>query len=384
MNPAPIQKNTIISVSVAHVLNDMYMNLIPVLLPFLVAARFKLEVVAFAISTFTFTSSLLQPVLGYLVDQKNQRWMVYVGTLWMAVLLSCIGLAQSQSLLFWIALLAGLGTAAFHPQASAMVSLASGHRKGFYQAIFGAAGNVGWALTPLLVIPLVQTYGLGVTPAFALPGALVALWMWLRVPPVSTARRSDAVLSWADIRATWPEFSKLILVIACRSLTYFGLIAFLPLYLQTRNISLVDSSHLLFIMLFSGAMGGVCGGYLADRLGRKVVIVGSLVLATPLFLAFLYAEGPLRYVLLPLAGAFLLASFSATVVLAQEIFEKNAAMASGFALGFGIGAGGLGVGLVGLIAAHLGLGYAIHLLIVFPLVAALLALFIKERRPAAD
>ena len=80
MRSAPVQKNTILSIAVAHTCNDMYMNLIPVLMPFLVAAGFGVEVVAFAISVFTFTSSLVQPVLGYLVDRKNQRWMMYVGT----------------------------------------------------------------------------------------------------------------------------------------------------------------------------------------------------------------------------------------------------------------------------------------------------------------
>ena len=82
---------------------------------------------------------------------------------------------------------------------------------------------------------------------------------------------------------------------------------------------------------------------------------------------------------LALAGAALLASFSVTIVLAQEILTKNAAMASGLMLGFGIGIGGLGVSLIGLLAEHFGTAYAIHLLIVLPLVAGLLGFGINEK-----
>ncbi len=89
----------------------------------------------------------------------------------------------------------------------------------------------------------------------------------------------------------------------------------------------------------------------------------------------------MRPVLLALAGGSLLASFSPTVVMAQELFKRNAAMASGFSLGFGIGLGGLGVGLVGLYVKHSGVDSAIHLLLFLPVVAMILALWLKEARP---
>ncbi len=176
MNTQVPTQGKIASLSLAHLLNDWYMNYIPTLLPFLVMAGLGVSKGAFLISAFTITSSLLQPVFGYLVDQKNQRWMVYVGTVWMAVLISLVGILKSYPLLVVAASLSGLGTAAFHPQASAMVTAVSGKRKGFFQACFTAAGNVGWALTPLIVIPFVQAYGLELTPLFILPGAFVAIF----------------------------------------------------------------------------------------------------------------------------------------------------------------------------------------------------------------
>lgn len=376
-------KGKIFSLSIAHLFNDWYMNYIQTLLPFMVAAGLGVSKGAFLISAFTITSSLLQPVSGYLVDQKNQRWMVYAGTLWMAVLLSLVGVLKTYPLLVLTVTLAGLGTAAFHPQASAMVSAVSGDRKGFFQALFVAAGNVGWALTPLMVVPFTQMYGLKMTPLFVLPGVLVAALLWFTAPRVPAGAKAVTPPLWPALRSTWAELTRVVLVVACRSLAYFGLVSFLPLYLQHENISLLTGSRLLFLMLFSGAVGGLVGGYLSDLFGRKAVIVGSLVAASPLFYLYLGSSGLLSYLLLALAGASLLASFSVTIVVAQEVISKNAAMAAGLMLGFGIGIGGLGVGLVGLLAEHMGIVYAVHLLIWLPLFAGLFGLSIKGKKTPA-
>jgi len=371
------------SLSLAHLLNDWYMNYLQTLLPFLVIGGLGISKGAFLISGFTVTSSLLQPVFGYLVDQKNQRWLVYAGTVWMAVLLSLVGLLHNYSLLILITTLAGLGTAAFHPQASAMVTAVSGEKRGLYQSIFVAAGNVGWALTPLMVVPFVQTYGMNRTVIFVLPGILVAVILWFSAPRMSGKAKSKSPAIWPILRKAWRELGKVVLVVAFRSLAYFGLVAFLPLYLQHNNVSLLVGSHLLFIMLFAGALGGLLGGYLSDIFGRKVVIVVSLVMASPLFYLFLVTNGPWSYFLLALAGGALLASFSVTVVVAQEIISQNAAVASGLILGFGVGIGGLGVGLAGLLAEHIGIVAIIQALIWLPLFSGLFGLSLKRSYTSA-
>lgn len=377
MNDALPDKRKIFTLSIAHLLNDWYMNYIQTLLPFLVMAGLSVSKGAFLVSAFTITSSILQPIFGYLVDRKNQRWMVYVGTIWMAGLVSLIGLLDSYTLLILAAALSGLGTAGFHPQASAMVSAVSGSKRGFFQAFFTAAGNIGWALTPVMVVPFVEAYGLKFTPLFIIPGVVVAILLWHSAPRASAKPNSVSMPLMSVLHDSWTELIKVIIVVALRSLAYFGLIAFLPLYLQTTNVSLKVGSWLLFIMLFSGAMGGIAGGYLSDLFGRKQVIVGSLVLASPLLYLFLNTDGFLSYVFLALAGAALLASFSVTVVAAQEILSKSAAMASGLMLGFGVGIGGLGVGIVGMLAEYTGLAYAINVLIWLPIAAGVFGLTMK-------
>ncbi len=368
----------ILCISLAHLLNDCYMNYIPTLLPFMVAAGMSVTRGAFLVSAFTVTSSMLQPVSGYLVDRKNQGWLVYAGTLWMAVLLGAVGILQNYFFLVATVTLAGLGTAAFHPQASAMVTALSGARKGFFQALFITFGNFGWALTPLVAVPFVQGHGLDSTPLLVLPGILAAVLLRFTAPKMSERpAKSLSPPLMPLLRTAGKELGKIVLVVAIRSITSFSLIAFLQLYLQQKNISLIHGSRLLSLMLFTGALGGLAGGWLSDLFGRKPVIAGSLFLASPLLYLFLRADGPLSYFLLALAGAAIPASFSVTVVVAQEIIPKNAAMAAGLMLGFGLGLGGLGVGLVGILVEQAGIENAFLLLASLPLLAAILALGIK-------
>ena len=382
MSATSIRRDIVYSISFAHMLNDWYMNIIPILTPFLIAAGFGIGEVSFAISAFTITSSLSQPIIGYMVDRKNQSWMIYVGTAWLAILLSSIGLTHSSAMLILIAALSGLGAAAFHPQASAMVSAASGPKKGLYQAVFGASGNLGWALTPLFVIPLVERFGLAVTPYFVIPGLIVTILLAIKAEKTAPRSQNDAAPLMAALRPAFRELSKLVLIIAIRTVTFSGLVAFLPLYMQQKGVSLTANAHLLFILLLSGAAGGIAGGYLSDRFGKNIVIFLSLAVSPVFLYLSLHVGLWLQPAVFALAGAILLSSFSPIVVLAQELLVRQAAMASGFSLGFGIGIGGLGVGLVGLVIQYAGLAFAINMLICLPLVAAVLALTLQGRKSA--
>lgn len=369
----------IIVLSLSHMINDWYMNVLQVLIPFFAIAGIRTGRSAFLVTAFTVSSSLLQPFFGYLVDRSGRRWMPYAGTLWMAGLLGVVGLEHSYPLMFVTVLLSGLGTAAFHPQASAMVASLGGERRAFSQAFFIAFGNVGWALTPLLVVPLIQRFGLSSTPAIVIPGIVSAGLLWLVGRNVTfVSRPRDAGSGGFFPEGSAPELVRIVTVVAARSLVYFSLIAFLPLYLAEKGIPVVSSSRLLFLMLFSGALGGLAGGFISDRWNRKGVISISLILSTVLFLLFLCLHGVVSIVFLCLAGAALLSSFSVTVVLAHNVLRKGAATASGIILGLGTGIGGLGVGLLGQVVEHFGASGVIHCLVMLPLLAGLFALTLKE------
>ena len=81
-------------------------------------------------------------------------------------------------------------------------------------------------------------------------------------------------------------------MIALRSFVYFGLVTFIPLYyVHVLHTSKALGNAALTAMLLGGAAGTLIGGPLADRFGRRTVLVGSMILIPPLVVAFLLS-GP--------------------------------------------------------------------------------------------
>jgi FSR family fosmidomycin resistance protein-like MFS transporter len=140
----------------------------------------------------------------------------------------------------------------------------------------------------------------------------------------------------------------------------------------------------LIVFLVGGAFGTLVGGRLADRLGRRPVVIGSLVLSTPIVLAFLVLPAAAATPLLFLAGAAVIASFSVTVVMGQEYLPSRIGIASGVTLGLAIGLGGLVAPLLGLLADARGLETMFVLAALMPLVGVAATLTLpRERRRAA-
>lgn len=131
-------------------------------------------------------------------------------------------------------------------------------------------------------------------------------------------------------------------------------------------------------------VGRPFGGRLADRVGRRPIVIGTLAAATPLVLLFLVLPAGVATPLLFLAGAVVVASFSVTVVLGQEYLPNRIGVASGVTLGLAIGLGGLGAPLLGLLADAHGLETTLLVAALLPLLGVAAALTLpRDRRAAA-
>jgi FSR family fosmidomycin resistance protein-like MFS transporter len=111
-------------------------------------------------------------------------------------------------------------------------------------------------------------------------------------------------------------------------------------------------------------------------------MMGSLLIVPPLVAAFLLLRGWPAFLFLGAAGFALISTFSVTVVLAQAYLPYRLGMAAGLIVGFAIGAGGIGVTLLGLVADHWGLPVALGLITLMPWAAFVLATRLPEPRRA--
>jgi FSR family fosmidomycin resistance protein-like MFS transporter len=374
----------ILILALGHLVNDSYSNIVPPLLPMLKAA-YGLSYAASGMLTtaYTITSSIVQPLFGYYADKHGRRWLVALSTAWVAFFMSLIGVVSylgldgtgSYAVLLALIAIAGFGNASYHPQGASMVPRVSGEHKGLGVSLFSAGGNMGYAITPLLVVPATALWGLKGTLVFLIPGFLMTLLLYRYAPdaPQTGAHlRLEELIK--DITSVIKPLMVVTGIVVMRAWVFFGLITFLPLYFAFRNESPTIASLHLFILLFFGAIGGLIGGAASDKYGRKFVIVTSLVITGPLMYLALATNGYVEWVLTAVAGMALLASFSPAVLIAQELIPKNQGMASGIILGLAIGIGGLGVALTGAFADAYGITAAVFSLVLLPVAATLMAL----------
>lgn len=370
--------------SLGHFFSDFYHTFLPALLPVAtVKLGLSLSAAGSLIMIFFITSSISQPILGYFIDKHGWSWLI-IWTIPVSGLFICLaGIVPTFALLAVCIALAGLSLALFHPLASVMLSKASHEEsKGAAMAWFIGSGNVGVAVAPAAVFAFIYYAGTDHLLWLALPGALMAAAFYLaglhRIPlGKNTVPDTAAPVRWYKS----VNLLKLNLVMGLRSWPQVAVPNFLTLWLAGQGHSSALAGGMLTVFLAGAAIGSVCGGFISDRIGRKLCIILSLALTVPALYLFLTASSisSLTYLFLFLAGASLQATLPSSIVWAQEFLPANAAMASGMMLGLSFGLGGLGAALTGVVADFAGLQTALLWSLVPLLVAILITWSIPSR-----
>lgn len=359
--------------SAAHFINDLHYAFLAPLLP-LIVVKFNLSLTLAGLlaSILNASSAMSQPLFGAFADQMRRRIFVALGPTLTVIAMGLIGLVPSYETLIGLLLVAGIGTSSFHPQAASTAGQASGPRKGTGLSLFVAGGELGFATGPLWITLVVSVLGLRATWVGALPGVAACAVLWLTLRPRAEAHAVRAQSLGADLREVARPLTLLWLLVAVRSIIILSFISFLPLLLRERGGSLLAGGAAVFFFGGVGAIGGLLGGALSDRLGRRFMLMLSFIVGTPLLYAFLQTRGPWGYALLALGGIAYYLTAAVTIVMAQQILPHRASVASSIVMGLAWGSAGLALTAVGAVADALGLQTA--LTYVLGLAAAAMAL----------
>jgi FSR family fosmidomycin resistance protein-like MFS transporter len=373
------------TLSLGHLFTDVAQGSVPALLPFLIADDHLSYAAASAlILAATISSSVVQPLFGHVSDRYSLPWLMPLGPALGGLGIALAGLAPNYALTFAAVVLSGLGVAAFHPEASRFANYVSGSRRASGMSLFSVGGNVGFALGPVLVTPLILAFGLHGTAFVVIPTWLMAAVLVHELPRLRTFRTDVAGrrVQRGDEREQWGPFAVLAAVIALRSFVYFGLVTFVPLYyVNVLHASKTLGNSALTAMLLGGAAGTLLGGPLADRFGRRTVLIGSMLTLPPLIVGFLLSGPALALVFAALAGMATIATFAVTIVMGQEFLPGRLGVSAGVTIGLSIGLGGVGAPLLGVLGDAHGLKAVFETIAVLPVLALLLVLALPK--PAA-
>jgi len=372
----------LVLLALGHLVIDTNQGSLPALLPYLKAALgLTYTATGVIVLMANITSSLIQPLFGFLADKTARRWLLPLSVVLSSLGLALSGVAPSYYAVLALVMVSGFGIAAYHPEGYRTATQVAGERKATGVSIFSTGGNIGIALGPPFITLLLTGFGMPGTLGMLLPGLLVGALLMAVLPGLSLplpARGQGATLA---PRTMVGGMSLLVLVISIRSWTQLGFTTYMPFYyLEVLKGDPRMVGTLLAVFLGAGAAGTLIAGPIADRVGHRRTMVGVFFLAAPLAVAFLLVSGVWTFVLLAALGFVLVSTFTVAVVLGQAYMPRNLGMASGLIVGFAIGAGGVGATALGWVADRWGLSSALWISALMPILGCAVSLTLPEPR----
>ena len=365
---------TVLLLAATHFIVDGYSNVYAPLLPLLIPhLQMSLAAAGTLQMCFQMANSVAQLAFGHIADHWRPRVLVIAGPLVAVSILALIGLPSSPVMLGVILVFGGLGAAAFHPPAAALVHRLSGNRQGFAMSFHITGGSLGFSLGPLVFAPFAEKYGLHWTPLLMVPALVLLAVMLPRMPPIEHLTDRGEVKGFRALRPYRKPLTLLYLVVVIRTLTALSFATFMPVMLTRRGMSLTEAGTAMAVYLFATSVGGFFGGPIADRWGPRNVIIWSLVLSVPFLVAAPMQTGWTFVALVSLGGFLLQSTLPVNVTFGQMIAPISAATVSSLMMGFAWGTGGLSVPFVGMLADRIGIERTLVAMAFIPLAAAAIA-----------
>jgi len=348
----------LLAIGLCHALNDMVQALLPAIYPTL-KVQFHLNFAQIGLVTLAFqvTASLLQPLVGYFSDLKPMPYSLALGMVATLIGLLVLSVAPNYPVLLVAAMMVGLGSSVFHPEASRVARMASGGRYGLAQSVFQVGGNTGQAISPLTAAALVATYGqrsIVWYAGLALFGILVLFQIgtWYKHHGLTRIKSHHHIKHPELSRGTVIKSLAVLLALIFSKFVYMSSIGSYYTFYLIHNFGLsVQSAQVhLFYFLAAVAVGTLLGGPLGDRIGRKYVIWFSVLGALPFTLMLPYANLFWTGILTVCIGLILASAFPAIVVYAQELLPGRVGTIAGLFFGLSFGLGGIGAAVLGAVA----------------------------------
>lgn len=371
----------------AHATNDAFTNVLPAFLPTL-QLRFGVgeAMLATFVAVVSLSANVMQAFLGALADRWGRRRSAALGLIGGSVLMSFIAVAPNAATLLVILAVGGLGSALFHPAAVSLVA-GTGARRSLAVGLFAAGGPIGAALMPVVALAIIRRFGVEYVPWLGLLGVALGLALFYLTPRQAPPPRGARPKAF-DLSLFRGPVGQLALAATFRAIAFVSFGNAVPLFLSNERGFAPDAAIIgatLALYSIGGSAGGLLAGALEGRLGRRRVVVVSMLLGLPTAAAVLFvAPGSVLYwLLVGLAGITTNAAIPLLVVSAQELAPHAVATASGMLMGFTWGtAGVLYIGF-GALQQAVGLQPALLLAFAFLLPGAWLARRVLKRNAAA-
>ncbi|MBX9759855.1 MAG: MFS transporter [Beijerinckiaceae bacterium] len=338
---------------------------------------------------------------GIIVDSVARKGILMAMSLfWIGVPYFAMGYTSTYWVLLVCAVLIGIGNNLWHPTAIPWLGRRFPERKGLVMAYHGMGGNVGDALAPLAAGALLTAFAwmtwrdimfINIVPGVVMAVAILWFLGKLTAEKPGAKIKPEQQKTLGEVLKALPDLfrNKTLIFLstssAFRAITQGGIMAFLPLYLAKDlgyNPWWVGLS--MFVLQAAGFVAAPIAGHLSDKMGRRNVIMSSMIMTAAVLAMMLFAGGTSLFVMfVALLGFFL---FAIRPVLQAWLLDATPKDMGGSAIGvmFGVQSIGAAIGPVvcGLIADRWGLLSTFWFLAFTIIVANLLVFFMPKDETA--
>lgn len=382
-----LEKNgttSIIWLSTAHLLCDVYGGFLNPIMPFIAAKLgFTMAVATVIISIAQICSNMLQPIFGFFADNILKRFFIFWGLILASVFIPLAPSAPNIGVLIIFMILGSLGGSFFHPQSLGFINFFSGKNCSNNMGFFVSMGSAGFALGPLLAAYITQFVGLDNLFYASSLGVFWALLMFAFVPKLSRTEKKpehkEFFNSFKEILAN-RQMNCLMLVAMLKSLVTNSSCILLPFLWKSMGYSPFYIGTALFLFVFTGAVGSFSSPRIEKLTGSKPIIYFSMWATFPLMLVFAltYKTMPVfSMVVFALVGLTTMLAQPVVLVWAQKTLPEYKSIVAGFINGFCWGIVALALSVLGAAAQKYGIMNSLLVLTLIPAISSYFVRYLK-------
>jgi len=378
----PFQTGKVFTFALAHSIHDTYTAFVAPILPVLIENLSLTKTMAGALTIFTQLPSLFQPFIGHLADSVNLRPFVILAPGITGIMLSLIGVSPHYVIIALLLTIAGFSSAALHAVGPVMAGHFSGDRLGRGMSFWMVGGEVGRVLGPLIIVTALGYLTLPQIPWLMIGGLLTSVLLYFRLRNVGdlAPRNGNGLSIWAAARQMKPLLLPLTFVLIAQGYMSSALTTYLPTFLTDEGANLWFAGVSLSLLEAAGVAGALLAGSISDRLGRKLILLISL-LSSPVFMVvFLWMKGWMQIPVLLVLGFSSISISPVIMALVQESYPENRALANGIYMALGFIIRSAMVLVIGMIGDHLGLRTAFYVSAVLMVVGIPFIYLLPDRK----
>jgi FSR family fosmidomycin resistance protein-like MFS transporter len=229
-------------------------------------------------------------------------------------------------------------------------------------SVYVTGGTLGVAIGPLIAVVVFTLFGLYGTLPMIVPGMAIGLFLVAQMSSVALhLKRKAAVAKEAAPPIPLKQMSVVIALMMLRSWVLFGISSFIPLWYDEMGYSRLFYAALSTTILLCSAAGAIGVGSIADRHGRRKLLVIASTASVPAILLFAQFPGWPAFLTAAMIGLLAASTGPLLLVMAQQLMSGRPGMASGLILGLGFIMGAVGVPIMGAVADEWGIQNAMRL-----------------------